>query len=1466
MTRLFITAILVAIFSSTIAQNETCLTGNNLPALSQWEEKQLMSLPELSLPERYRSMSLPSSVDNSTQPYFRPVFNQSGYCCGQASGIAYNFTYEVDRVRSLPANIPDNQYPTHFSWNWWNSGYGYYGVSYLHSFRLLKKYGMPNVTDYGGTLAYGGEQRWMSGYNEYYNGMHNRINNAYQIYVGDPDGLETLKHWLYDHLEGSPVGGVASFYAQYMSPQAQLPAGTPEAGKWVIISFGGSPNHAMTIVGYNDSIRYDYNGDGQYTNHIDINNDGTVNMKDWEIGGFKMANSYGGVPNWGNQGFAYMMYKTVADKLGSGGIWNHCVHVLDAKQNCNPQLTMKVTLKHDCREQIKVRAGLNTDIIQSFPEILLEFPMFDYQGACMYMQGGNSVEENKTIEFGLDITSLLSYINSGDTAKFFLQVQENDPYSQGSGEIVSYSLMDYTSGSAVEIPCQQNNVPLVNNGKIYLAITTPVTFDKVQVSNTVLPPVQIGQPYYCQMIATGGEAPYRWFLDKTYDEQTGAGAFPMINQVKLNPSNNTSGFVSRDIDFSFPFYDSAYSRITVHVDGYLMFDEQLYPYPYFNDDMVLFTRTRHISPFMTEELKIYTSLGDGIWYEGDSQSATFRWKCHLEDDDSKEVNVAVKLFPDGKIQYFYGNITAESNLFWIPGIADGNDEHYQLCSNYNDGIPNSGDRIILTPYIHPEGLSLSEEGLLSGIVTTPYNATELKFRVEDNNFINNYKTLTFSTTGIIVLDSLFAGGDNILDYSDTASISVDILNIESDTIQDANMIISSNDPYIELTDSTEYLGTLIPGIVKRFDDAFRFITSPSIPDGHTVQINTEIIGNRQSWQNVITYDAHAPLLNVEEIIIADNNGRLDPGDTAEMILGIRNNGSSLVTALISELSSDDPAIEIIKAFDTVPLLLPDSGFYGNYHVIVAESANIGHMIDFQTLFSANRGYTAIDSFNLMIGLTIEDFESGGFTTFAWGFEHQEDWVMEDFFPYEGLFSARSGRITHNMMSSLILDIQVFEEGEVSFFKRVSCEDDENNDNFDYLAFLIDGIEQARWDGETEWTQEEFQVETGYHRLEWRYTKDSTVSRGYDCAWIDYVSLPSSTDIINTLLYEPESVHKLMLPEQGDEDTLYITNSQPGVHQYEILISYNPDTSASQASRNIYASNLMCNIKALYTGSQKTLTLTVYNTSDDDEWVRDIELSFPSMIGVVSATHFTGGSAGDLIYDGSMGYGCTVTWHGDDGSGWGVLKGGETATANITIVVLPEMTSAIELPYIVKGDIYGNDPHEIFGTINIINLGQDLDWIHVDGVNGSIPGNSMEEKKFSITTFGLPDGDYYAQLIFQEQFQNTRIIPVYLTVDHAIFIPEPGLAGGFTVYPNPANDLVQITWTQEARETVSLKVYDVSGKLVNMLINQLPLDPGLHACSWDLKDETGKTVNHGIYFCILELGDKILSQKLIIIPD
>jgi hypothetical protein len=154
----------------------------------------LNSFNERKLPEEFRSMNLPAEVDNSTLPYFRPIFNQTGASCGQASGVAYNFTYEMCRKRDVSASDSSNQFPSHFVYNFM-SYEGWYGVNYLHSFEILKTLGTPTVHDYGG-IAIDDGRVWISGYDKYYQAMKNRIRSVEKIKTDTPEGLLTLKHWL----------------------------------------------------------------------------------------------------------------------------------------------------------------------------------------------------------------------------------------------------------------------------------------------------------------------------------------------------------------------------------------------------------------------------------------------------------------------------------------------------------------------------------------------------------------------------------------------------------------------------------------------------------------------------------------------------------------------------------------------------------------------------------------------------------------------------------------------------------------------------------------------------------------------------------------------------------------------------------------------------------------------------------------------------------------------------------------------------------------------------------------------------------------------------------------------------------------------------------------------------------------------------------------------------------------------
>jgi len=1464
-SQLTVIAATIGILTSSYAQEECREGAYALSPLTAQDELQLQCLPELKMPPGYGNRDLPYMVDNSTQIYMRPVYNQDGLCCGQASAIGYNFTYEMSRERDLNASLIQNQYPTHFAWNFMNGGEGWYGVSYLHSLQILKEYGMPNVVDYGGTLSYGGPKRWMSGYTEYYNGMHNRITNAYQIQADIPEGLLIVKHWLHSHLDSSTVGGIASFYAQYMPATQTLPTGTTEAGKYVLTSFGGNANHAMTIVGYNDSIRWDYNNDGQYTNNIDINGDNVVNMQDWEIGGFKMVQSYGGAPNWGDQGYAYMMYKTIADDLGGGGIWNHCVHVLDVKETCEPKLTAKIILKHTRRRLIKVITGISNNVNLNKPEVILGYPIYDYHGGDNYMQGGTT-EADKTIEFGLDLSKLLSDINLNQDVKVFLQVVEDDPDNAYAGEIIHFSIFDHTSGGT-QIICPQTNVPLVNDDTTTLSVAHTFNFNRVAILDESIPPAPEGEYYSYQLNASGDTTPYIWEFDKTYGESNQTTSFPQVTATQLTPSNNSGGFVTQLIGFAFPYFDSTYSSITVHVDGYLMFDEQLYPFPYFQDDKGLFNITRNISPYMNQHQEISGSQGCGIWYDGDAQSATFRWKTVLSEDPSMIMNYAVRLYPDGTIRFYYGSMNGCADFLWIAGISDGDNFNYQTTSISNKPSITTNSSTTLHRYEYPPEMELSENGLFFGTPEQSYGNEQITFKITDNNFIHTTKTFTFSSTGIIVQDSVVSGGDDVIAFGETAWMNMMILNVRPETIPNATMTIHINDPYITVADSTENLGNIETGVLKKFFNAFYFTVAEDVPDNHLITIQTIISSDTNSWVSNLFHYAFAPVVSVDEVTIDDENGRLDAGDTADVTVSFLNSGGVDVTSLYTILSTADPYITINQNLVNIPILISGQSVDVSFNLSVSDQCPPGHSIDFLVDMMGDGNYVASDSFNLVVGLYREDFETGDLALFTWGHDGNRDWIIDTYSPYEGVFCARSGVITHVEESVMKIDMDVITNGEISFYERISCENDTSAaNNYDYLSFRIDGNEMGRWDGAAGWTLQHFPVMAGFHRFEWVYHKDQNVNFGFDAAWVDFITFPSATIVSPAIFSGPSSFDFILRPGESETGALILTNPAQGNLNFSADVSGIEPLSRPipPAGRNIEGSSLVCNATKFHTGEEYLWNFRTYNAGSDNEWIKQIYITFPTGMDLTTSTDFIGGSGGNMVFQGPLGNGVTAHWFGQDANGWGVVHMGETAACDATINTLGSMQEDIQIHYEVLGEVYGGTPHTVYGNIPMCNLGPEIPWLSLDTTAGNLAGGVTDSILVSVNTEGLVDGNYNAWIILKDNFESETIIPVSLTID--TFLDGPGTgdklsSGVLSAYPNPFGEHTALSILLMKKSDIGLEISNMQGQVIWVFSSQAEAGV-VQKITWDGKDLNGNYVPEGIYLGSLIAGDGSYFVKLI----
>ncbi|MBI9034152.1 MAG: T9SS type A sorting domain-containing protein [Bacteroidales bacterium] len=711
--------------------NAEAWIAGGLRPLTEHDIQMIENTPKLVRSEASQRMLIPTRVDNTEQMFFPPVFNQEGGSCGQASGVGYTFSYEINRIRNLSGDEIQNQYPSHFTWNFLNGGSGG-GSWYFDGWQITKTNGCPNVEEYGGYFASGGDTRWMSGYDEYYSGMNNRVYEVFTIDVSTEEGINTLRQWFFDHLDGSETGGIANFAAGVSETfeTSYVPSGTPHSGESIVTWWDESVNHAMTFVGYDDEICWDFNNDGEYTNDVDLNDDGIIDPRDWEIGAVIMVNSWGNW--WCDGGKAYVPYKLLGENQQNGGIWNSLIHTITVKPECQPLLTLKTTINHNSRNKLKITAGVSADPQAETPDHVMNFPLFNYQGGDFYMQGGYD-ESDKTLELGLDVTPLLSEVENGETAKFFLYVVENDPDNIGTGEVNNFSLIDHNSNEEIVYP--EENIALLENDTTILGLVKEVSFDKVEIISSSLDIANQNLEYSNTLLADGGTEPYKWAIKIDYSETVQTGSIPAITQEQLTPTDNDDGYATKELEFEFPFYGQFYNQLIVSTDGSLIFGGE---FEYIRSESNLM-QNKAITPYGSD-LMIYPDQGDGIWYEGNETFAAFRWKTSKFDQPEFDIEAAVKIYATGEIEFFYGTIDQTNE--WVSGVSMGDQTSYTIASySGNASIPNN----LSSSYSggsFPRGMNISEDGVFHGtpIETGTWN---LNFRVRDYDNIYSERELNF---------------------------------------------------------------------------------------------------------------------------------------------------------------------------------------------------------------------------------------------------------------------------------------------------------------------------------------------------------------------------------------------------------------------------------------------------------------------------------------------------------------------------------------------------------------------------------------------------------------------------------------------------------------------------------------------------------------------------------------------------
>jgi hypothetical protein len=182
------------------------------------------------------------------------------------------------------------------------------------------------------------------------------------------------------------------------------------------------------------------------------------------------------------------------------------------------------------------------------------------------------------------------------------------------------------------------------------------------------------------------------------------------------------------------------------------------------------------------------------------------------------------------------------------------------------------------------------------------------------------------------------------------------------------LTVSTDDPYVDWIDNSEDIEVLVPGETADLSGTIAFTMSSIYPDGHNFTVDVLISADEGEWESRINLTAHAPGLITGTPVVDDGeNGRLDPGETVDVIIPMMNTGFAAAEGVEVSIATDDPYI-IINNGNLSFGDIPGGGVaYDAMNLTVAEDAPQGHESAFLLTITAQPDLELTDSLHMLIG-------------------------------------------------------------------------------------------------------------------------------------------------------------------------------------------------------------------------------------------------------------------------------------------------------------------------------------------------------------------------------------------------------------------------------------------------------------------------------------------------------------------
>jgi hypothetical protein len=226
-----------------------------------------------------------------------------------------------------------------------------------------------------------------------------------------------------------------------------------------------------------------------------------------------------------------------------------------------------------------------------------------------------------------------------------------------------------------------------------------------------------------------------------------------------------------------------------------------------------------------------------------------------------------------------------------------------------------------------------------------------------------------------VIDDSEGNNNNQADYGEFIKLDMSLKNVGIELAEGVQATLTTENEHVSIVENHSEWGNIDDDGNMMVGNAFSFEVNEVIPDNHNVLFTLDITDTEgHEWSSNFSLRIYSPQFSIGEFYVddsahGDGNGRLDPGETADIMITYTNEGGAPAMAPISEFFAANSYLtlhDLIIEHDIVPA---GESIEVAYAVTAHEAALEGTFVDLH--FSIEDAHSFTSEQLLVIGQTPE---------------------------------------------------------------------------------------------------------------------------------------------------------------------------------------------------------------------------------------------------------------------------------------------------------------------------------------------------------------------------------------------------------------------------------------------------------------------------------------------------------------